>query len=163
MAVVVSLREMVEEMQLVSSESHAYMNKVSGEFVTIFDEYIAAMDGDEDWSDRHDWEQEIFDQTKEVLSSDDYLGLPSQFELHEYDIMESFCLSIPDEKLSDLLLNQIRGSGAFRRFKDTIYRYGIEKDWFRFRADAYKEIAIDWLENNDLAYTDDMNKGVQSS
>jgi hypothetical protein len=77
--------------------------------------------------------------------------------------MESFCLSIPDEKLSELLLNQIRGSGAFRRFKDTIYRYGIEKDWFRFRADAYKEIAIDWLENNDLAYTDDMNKGVQSS
>jgi hypothetical protein len=158
MAVVVSLRDLVGEMQLVSSESHAYLNQASGEMITIFDEYIAAVEGDEDWSDRHDWEKVIFDQTKEVLSSNDYLELPSQFELHEYDIMESFCLSIPDENLSDILLNQIRGSGAFRRFKDTIYRYKVEKDWFRFRDDSYKEIAIDWLESHELAYIDDMNK-----
>jgi len=162
MAVVVSLRDLVGEMQLVSSESHAYLNQVSGEMITIFDEYIAAVERDEDWSDRHDWEQVIFNQTKEALSSDDYLELPSQFELHEYVIMKSFCLSIPDENLSDILLNQIRGSGAFRRFKDTIYRYKIEKDWFRFRDDAYKEIAIDWLESHELAYTDDMDIGAQS-
>jgi hypothetical protein len=163
MAVVVSLGDLVGEMQLVSSESHAYLNQVSGEIITIFDEYIAAVERDEDWSDRHDWEQVIFNQTKEVLSSDDYLELPSQFELHEYDIMESFCLSIPDEKLSDILLDQIRGSGAFRRFKNAIYRFKIEKDWFRFLEGAYKEIAIDWLESHELAYADDMNRGVQSS
>jgi hypothetical protein len=45
-AVVISLREMVEEMQLVSSESHAYLNQVSGEFITIFDEYIGAVERD---------------------------------------------------------------------------------------------------------------------
>jgi hypothetical protein len=73
-------------------------------------------------------------------------------------MMESFCVSIPDEKLSNTLLYKIRGSGAFRRFKDTIYRHNIEQDWFSFRDNAYKEIAIEWLEDKGLAYTDDLTK-----
>jgi hypothetical protein len=46
---------------------------------------------------------------------------------------------------------------AFRRFKDTIHRYGIQNDWFGFRDDAYREIAISWLEDKGFAYTDDLN------
>ena len=157
MAVVVSLRDLVDELQMLSSERHAYLNRVTGEITTITDDDIAAVERDNDSSERQDWEQEIFDQTKEVVSSDDYLELPSQFDIHEYEIMERFCLSISNEKISDVLLDKIRGSGAFRRFKDTIYRYEIEKDWFKFRDDAYKEIAISWLESNGFAYTDDMN------
>ncbi|MCC6568509.1 MAG: hypothetical protein IT315_04670, partial [Anaerolineales bacterium] len=54
-------------------------------------------------------------------------------------------------------LGKIRGSGAFRRFKDTIYRYRIEEDWFRFRDEAYKEIAVSWLKSHGFAYTNDIN------
>ena len=101
----------------------------------------------------------FFQEVKKVLSLDgDYLKLPSKFDIDEYEIMERFCLSIPNEKTSDVFLDMIRGSGAFRRFKDLIYRYGIEKDWFKFRDQAYKEIAISWLESNGFAYTDDMNR-----
>jgi len=70
--------------------------------------------------------------------------------------MEDFCLSVPFEKMRETLLRQIRGSGAFRRFKGLIYRYEIEQDWFRFRDNAYKEIAISWLKSRGIAYTDDM-------
>ncbi len=72
--------------------------------------------------------------------------------------MERFCLSFPDGKVSDVLLGKIRGSGAFRRFKDAIYQYGIENDWFKYRDEEYKEIAMAWLESNGLAYSDDMNR-----
>ncbi len=157
MAVVVSLRDLVDELQMLSSEHHAYLNRVTGEITTITDDDIAAVERDNDSSERQDWEQGIFEQTKKVVSSDDYLELPSQFDIHEYEIMERFCLSISNEKISEVLLDKIHGSGAFRRFKDTIYRYEIEKDWFKFRDDAYKEIAISWLERNGFAYTDDMN------
>ena len=157
MAVVVSLRDLVDELQMLSSEHHAYLNRVTGEITTITDDDIAAVERDNDSSERQDWEQGIFEQTKIVVSSDDYLELPSQFDIHEYEIMERFCLSISNEKISEVLLDKIHGSGAFRRFKDTIYRYEIEKDWFKFRDDAYKEIAISWLESNGFAYTDDMN------
>jgi len=98
-----------------------------------------------------------------VTLDDDYLKLPSKFNVDEYEIMERFCLSIPNEKISNVLSDMIRGSGAFRRFKDLIYRYDIEKDWYKFRDEAYKEIAVSWLESNDFAYTDDMNRRAQNS
>lgn len=38
--------------------------------------------------------------------------------------------------------------GAFLRFKDTIYRYGVEEGWFRVRDETYKENAVAWLEDH---------------
>jgi hypothetical protein len=72
--------------------------------------------------------------------------------------MERFCSSIENERLSNELLNQIRGSGAFRRFKDTIHRHGIADDWYRFRQAALEEIAIEWLEAHDIPYTREKNE-----
>ncbi len=55
----------------------------------------------------------------------------SKYDIHEYNIMEDFVLSIDDNKLSDELYYAIKGKGVFRRFKDLIQRYGIadRKDW----------------------------------
>jgi hypothetical protein len=161
MAIIVSLRDFVDEMQMLSDEHHAYLNKVTGELITITNDDITMAQSDEA-DEFADWQDEIVQDAKNVLSSDDYLEIPSKFDIHEYEIMERFCLFVPDERISDVLLGKIRGSGAFRRFKGTIYRYGIEKDWFKFRDEAYKEIAILWLESNGFAYTDDMNKREQS-
>ncbi len=171
MAVIVSLRDLVDELQTLSDESHVYLNKVTGKVISITDDDFAMVrnaeedDGEitDNSSEYSDLETEFFQDVKNVLLlDDDYLKLPSKFDIDEYEIMERFCLSISDEKISDILLSKIRGSGAFRRFKDTIYRYGIEKDWFKFRDEAYKEIAIAWLERKGFAYSDDMNKREQS-
>ena len=160
MAMVVSLRDFVGEMQILSEEAHTYINKLTGELITITNDDIALSEVDEQ-EDSFEWQEEIIQTTRKVLSSDDYVGIPSKFDIDEYEIMERFCLSVPDESISDDLLGQIRGSGAFRRFKDTIYHYGIEKDWFKFRDQAYKEIAISWLESNGFAYADDLNISSQ--
>jgi len=77
--------------------------------------------------------------------------------------MERFCLLYPDGKISEILLQMIKGSGAFRRFKDAIYQHGIEDDWFKYLDEAYKEIAIAWLESHDLSFVDDMNPGGQGT
>ena len=96
------------------------------------------------------------------MFDDEYLKLQTKFDIHEYEIMERFCLSVADQKISNVLLNKIHGSGAFRRFRDTIYRYGIEENWFKHRDEAYKEIAISWLESHGFNYIDDMNKHEKS-
>jgi hypothetical protein len=67
--------------------------------------------------------------------------------------MERFCYSVEDEELSNELLDQIGWSGAFRRFKDAIYRHGITDDWYRFCQTALEEIAVKWLEANNITYT----------
>src|SRR5688500_3708036 len=109
MAVVVSLRDFVGEMQILSDEAHTYINKLTGELITITADDIA-MTESEDLEDSFEWQDEIIQATKNVLSSADYLKIPSKFDIHEYEIVERFCLSIPDEGISEDLLGQIRGS-----------------------------------------------------
>jgi hypothetical protein len=116
---------------------------------------------EEDFSKRQEWEQEAYKKTQEVLESEDYLELPSHFEIHDYAIMEDFCAAYPNEAISEDLLDLIRGSGAFRRFKNYINRHSIEQDWYSFQENAYKKIATEWLEENGIAYTDDMDKKVK--
>ena len=160
MAVVVSLRGMVEELQMVSNETRTYLNKVTGEFFTIdtFGLDFIETGEDEDMEESPDWQWEYYRKVREVESSDDYLMLPDSFEIHEYQIMQDFCSTIPDENTSGLFLDMLHGSGAFRRFKDLIYRYGIENEWFAYKDQAYKKIAIAWLEGEGLAYRDDMKR-----
>jgi Uncharacterised protein family (UPF0158) len=171
MSVAVSLRDLVDELQMLPNEGTAYLNKVTGKVITLTDDLIAMVEMDKEFeeeledvngdigSETPDLETQFYQEVKKVLSFDpDYLKLPSKFDIHEYEIMERFCLSIPDDKVSNVLLRKIRGSGAFRRFKDTIYQYGIEDDWFKYRDEAYKEIAIAWLEGKGIAYSDDMNR-----
>lgn len=174
MTVAVSLRDLVDELQMLPNEGTAYLNQVTGRIITITDEDVAMVEMDrefeEDLEDLNDeiggesldLETQYFQEVKQILAGDaDYLKLPSRYDIHEYEIMERFCLSVPNGKVSDVLLRKIRGSGAFRRFKDTIYQYGIEDDWFKYRDEAYKEIAMAWLENKGIAYADDMNRREQ--
>ncbi len=177
MTTAVSLRDLVDELQMLPNEGNVYLNKVTGKIITVTDddvEMVVAMDSgfeeeieegsDDIVSEVSDLQTEYYQEVKKVLVSDpDYLKLPGRFDIHEYEIMERFCLSVPDGRVSDVLLRKIRGSGAFRRFKDTIYQYGIENDWFAYRDEDYKEMAIAWLESKGIAYADDMNRREQST
>ena len=49
----------------------------------------------------------------------------------------------------------IKGSGAFRRFKNAIRELGVENAWFEFRGAALEMMAIEWLEENGIAYRRD--------
>lgn len=66
--------------------------------------------------------------------------------------MEEFSRSVDSERIREDLLRAIRGSGAFRYFKDTIRRHHIETAWYPFRSEALRQIAIDWCEENDIAW-----------
>ncbi len=152
MSSVVRLQDVVDEMEAVSDEHHAYLNRQTGELVSIDDEEIHAVEEEHDLADYAAWQQEAIHKTSQVLDSDDYLPLPSKFDIHEYSIMQRFCEEVENTDLSDELLFQIRGSGAFQRFKHAIHRYDIADDWYRYRQTALEQIAIDWLNENNIPY-----------
>lgn len=150
--VIVSIKDVVDEMDVPSDEHSAFLNRHTGELVTLSREELSAAEDDDDIGDYPEWQKEMIIKAKEVIASDDYLPLPSKFDIHEYKIMEDFCYQVTDDKISGDLLNEIRGGGAFRRFKDAIQRNGIEEDWYSFRQEALEEIAIDWLKANKILY-----------
>lgn len=100
-----------------------------------------------------DWQREVILKAREILKSEDLVELPGQFEIHEYEIMEDFCLAFEDRRAGEDLGRLIKGTGAFRRFKDAVYSMGLEKAWFEFRRTEIEEIAIQWLEEEKIAYT----------
>ena len=78
--------------------------------------------------------------------------LPTQYEIHEYQIMVDFIDTIEDLEINNNLQRLIQGRGVFRRFKDYCAEMNIIKNWYDFRNKKYKQIAIEWCEQNKLEY-----------
>ncbi len=156
MSLPVKLNDIIDEMEIQSDTHSCYLNKKTGEIVMVDDEHLSIAENEEDISHYPDWEQEAIQLAIDVLESeDDYVALPSQFDIHEYRIMEDFCLSLEDENLKSKMYRSIKGRGAFRRFKDNIFAYGIAEDWFKYRREVFKNIAIEWCEDNNIPYTEE--------
>ncbi|MEN8207255.1 MAG: UPF0158 family protein [Pseudomonadota bacterium] len=154
----VSLKSVVNEMDVINDEVTAYINKKTGELYSVSEEEANIIEaGNEDDEIIPDWQKETLPKIREVLESDDFVALPDQFEIHEYSIMERYCLSLSDEGLQDELLYAIRSSGAFRRFKDAIHRKEMQDDWYRFRSEALESIATDLLESEGITWLDDVD------
>ncbi|HEY1861276.1 MAG TPA: UPF0158 family protein [Gemmataceae bacterium] len=151
MSCTVSLREFVFEMESFSDEHIVYLNRLTGEFLGTTEEERAAVEDEED-DDLPESERELLPKIREALSSDDWLELPSGFEIDEYAIMRGFCGTLENQTLRDDLLDTIGGRGTFGRFKNMVRRHNIHENWYRFRDEALKRIAIDWLEAHEIPY-----------
>jgi Uncharacterised protein family (UPF0158) len=152
MAVIVSLRDVVNEMAVFSDEHTAYINRTTGELITLSHEELALVEDPEAAAEAPQWQQGLLPKAREVLESEDFLPLPNKFEIHEWTIMERFAASLTDATESEELLTALHGRGAFRRFKDAIQRLGVAEEWYRFREAALEEIAIEFLDAKGIAY-----------
>jgi len=150
----VKLSDLIEGMDFQSDERFSYLNTITGEVVSITDEELRAAENDEPLEDFPDWQHDVIRMAKDIVETDHYLPLPDRFEIHEYSIMERFCLSVDDEDMRDDLCDAIRGRGAFRRFKDRMQLYGMAEEWYRYRDAALREIAVAWCEERGIPYTE---------
>jgi hypothetical protein len=64
----------------------------------------------------------------------------------QYRWMERFVASVQDTDLRERLLLAIDGKGAFRRFKDVLLSYPVERErWFNYRADLLHHHINEWF------------------
>jgi Uncharacterised protein family (UPF0158) len=149
--VAVSLKDIVDAMDVIGDDTCSYLNPKTGEIVTLTgDERRLAEDEDLDEEYLPKWQADALPKIREVMESDEFLALPDKFEIHDWEIMERFTRSLINLKHGEELSRAIHGGGAFRKFKIVIRRLGIEEKWFRFRESALEEIAKDWLEEHGI-------------
>ncbi|WP_251028599.1 UPF0158 family protein [Bacillus sp. ISL-18] len=152
-SVQVKLRDIIEEMELQFEESHSFLNNKTGEIVLISCEDLSAAEDEEPFEDLPEWEQENRLVANDVVENfDNYIELPTKYEVNEYEIMENFCLSVSDDRKQESLLRAIKGKGAFRRFKDKIIDLDMEEQWYLFRDDCFKQIAIQWCQEHKINF-----------
>jgi hypothetical protein len=155
MAIIVKLDDIIEGLESQSNETSSFLDKRTGEVILMTDYAMRAAEENEPIEDVPDWERELVTIAREIVAgSGQYIQLPTKYDLDEYSIMESFCTSLENQKIGDILYDLISGSGAFRRFKDAVYKYGVEDQWHAYRDNAIKDIAIEWCRQHDIEFED---------
>jgi hypothetical protein len=149
----VKFNEVVEALESATGEHAHYLDKRTGEIILLTSEDLQAAAEDDLISEYPDWQRESILKAREVLKdSEAFAQLPDQFDVHEYKIMEEFCLAFEDREVGDELRRLIKGGGAFRRFKNAVHEMGVDQAWYEFKRSALEKIATQWLGENDIPY-----------
>ena len=80
------------------------------------------------------------------------IPLPTKQEVNDYQNMVNFTETIEDDKKRDWFENAIHGKGAFRRFRATLERFGMETEWYDYLEACHRELAIEWCEQHGIVY-----------
>ena len=154
MRATVKLSDIVDALESTSEEIQFYLNLNTAE-VLLKSEAEQLLNETETLEEEYpDWDDDMQHSAEALMDSEDYIPLPDQYEIHEYSIMDDFCRAVQDKETRDALLSTIQGQGAFRRFKENIRQYDLEESWYQFRAEAFRGLAIEWCEANDIPYTE---------
>jgi hypothetical protein len=100
-------------------------------------------------TDYPDWQEEGVKEAQAYLADPEgFVPLPSADEVDEYQMMVDFAEGVRDDRHREGLLSQLRGKGAFRRFKDSVQMLQLEQEWYAFRDERYQQFAREWCEDN---------------
>ena len=149
---VISVCDIVNEMVETDGECSAFLNRITGELITLTEDVRDALEDDDPSEDLPATEQEQLTAFRSLLQSGELLELPSSFETQEYTIRERFCQSLPENKQREQLLSALDGPTAFRSFNELVKRHGLRDAWSGYRDRAFEEIAVAWLDKNKITY-----------
>lgn len=152
----VNLNELIDAFDIQSDTLTSYVNKKTGEIVLLQEDEIDSIEDSDDkeipFDDFPKWQHESLMTAKDVLTTDNYIELPSQWDIDKYQIMEDFCRSIENPKMRESLLKAISGKGAFGKFHASVHCFEIEKEWYEYLRNELKEKAIDWCQENNFDF-----------
>ena len=132
----VKLSDIIDAIEMTDQYSEYFLDKETGKVEWVSD---MAMTQEE--------QEEVYDR----LDEHGFYRLPTSFDIHDYDIMEEFVYTLSGSA-RDKLASAIQGKDAFRRFKDTVIRLGIDQEWYDFQSAEYKRKAARWCEDNGIEY-----------
>lgn len=146
----VKLKDIVDGMTLSSDQVRGYLDRHTGRVFEITDDDVDAAECDD--SELKDWQRETAAIVRQIDedTSDRFVALPGRFEIDDHGIMRDFVETVKDPVMSARLDESIRGSGAFRRFKDAASRRGLTKEWFAFRDERCLEVARNWCKREGI-------------
>lgn len=140
----------------------SYLNMETGTILNITDdlesacyrfEHLPADANDEDVYAAFGWDWEYPEFLNFLRNSDQYKRLPDQHDIREYRLMQRFISTVEDDECREDLQKAIQGKGAYRKFKETLYRYGIQRQWYEVKDQHLMSIAQEWCASNNIPYT----------
>jgi len=154
------LSDLIESTEFQSEDISTYFDRQTGRIVSVSREVLDLVESNDKsaMADLPDWQREEIELATAIMTDDGgrFINPPDKFDFHEYRHMEQFIGVLDNPAVADELWRAIKGRGAFRCFKDTLYRHGLEKKWFQYRDDAERKFVIEWCDANEIEYEDDV-------
>jgi len=162
MAAAVKLQDLIDAMSMQFDDAAHWLDRETGEVWFISGEQLRDAEGeeedDEPLEELPEGELDEYAVARLIACGDRFLKLPTQWEIHEWEILREFSEAQEKPAVREALLTAISGRGAFRYFKDTAHRLGLWDQWNEFRENALCEIAIEWCEEHDIPFVDDRRR-----
>ena len=155
MPATVRLNDIVDALEMQLDESSSFLDLDTGRVETVSHALLREAEAAESGNEAPDfpaWQKPEWEIAKRIVSTDRFQELPTNFEVHEWAMMQDFSRSVESDRIREDLLQAIHGSGAFRNFKDILRRHGIDSAWFAFRTEALRQIALGWCEENQIVW-----------
>jgi hypothetical protein len=110
-------------------EVHSYLHLLNGEVIRV-------VDGVADPATH-----------ARIATDSNYLRVDPVSSREQYRWMERFIATVEEGPLRQKLLHSIDGKGAFRRFKDVLVAFPVDRErWFTFRSERLRTCMESWLE-----------------
>lgn len=139
----VKLELVMEAIEMADDNSTAYYDLEKQELIWYTEDFGYQMDEDD----------EVIEEMIEEGWRTRFFRLPTKFEINEYHFMEDFiCDEIPVGNMQDRFFSAIRGRGAFRKFRDLAERTDVMDEWYSYKENAQKKMAIEWCEEHEFNY-----------
>jgi hypothetical protein len=92
------LEDLIDALEEQSDSLFSYLDRETGEVQLITDESLSLADAEPEEIDLlPDWQKEEAELAVRIETSDQYLRLPDQFDVNEWNIMNEFCHEVKRE------------------------------------------------------------------
>ena len=100
-----------------------------------------------------DWERELIEYLYDLENNpQDYIKLPKTDEINELNMMIDFCNSFSDFSIHDIINKNINDIKKIIEMKKIIQVKNLLSEWYDYREQSEKQIAIDWCNHNNIEY-----------
>ncbi len=124
MSQAVKIADIVEAFEFQDASSTSYVNIRTGEVEVLSEEFVNSWETEAEDEDLPEWLKSEYERCRRVTSSKDFVELPSQYEINEYQNMRSFADDLDNPKESEQLLESLKGKGSIQTVQGHCLRPG---------------------------------------
>lgn len=146
----INLEDIVNELELISDNGVSFLNQNTGQLFHISSKEMEyAENGIDINKSLPEWQIKKILTARELLKSKSYIKLPNKNEIDEYGLMLNFLRNNPNQSLIKEVANLEQDSNiTYWQLRNVILQYNIGDEWYKYKREAFKKIAIDWCNKN---------------
>ena len=150
----VKLNDIVDALRSAADEHSSWLDRETGEVHVLTDQVADYAEEETPLEEIPESLREHVEVARSVQEDTDhrYLELPGKLDIHDRDIMDCFTSTLKDERLQRELKQGIRGSEAFRLFRQLLDQHNLWEAWGKFHDARLREIAVEWCGDNGIAW-----------